>query len=506
MRWVWDLREQPPSVAGPPGLEIRLVPVQGISVAAGIMAETWKGYVTRAQAGDFLRRAQGQGRLLPFVAYLEGHPVASSLVVIRGRLAQLYGGVHVYSDYRRRGIGAALLRAAIRHVRGLGQVTHLWVAREISDPPTADDLAAMALYDRMGGIRRTPLVEVVYSPQCPWSADWVNGFREEVQGLDAEFRAYDLYAEPAKAWALLNGTRLVAGPRPAEPGPAPLLENVLARVFVDGEMVEGGPYPPPGALATVVGTNLGLGTSLGAAAGSAAVGGRIPGAFFAAGDAAGGEPAPRPAGGPSAAEPAGPAPGAASAKVPPCVADYPASLEGLRREPLTVAGAAPALAMCLGRHPSGSKPRPPAAAEGSETKRRWLHSLALPGGFLGVAAWRGEQVVGLLEVYPRDIASRAGYVTGTWGAEDSSRILTVTCLEAARGERRQPVLEFLLEGLLVELEAGRSSGRLPYDHVEALGVYGDPAGPSPYWLYEKYGFTRREERRPGASAILSRAV
>jgi len=184
----------------------------------------------------------------------------------------------------------------------------------------------------------------------------------------------------------------------------------------------------------------------------------------------------------------------------PRTADYPAALEGLTLEPLTVGASEDGIEMCLGRHPSGIAPCSEAAAAGRSVKGRWLEGLALPDGFFGVAARRDDRVVGILEVYPRRIATQAGFVTGTWGRGEE--VLTLTCLEVAHGEARQPVMEFMLEGLLRELPE-RAPG---YEHVEAFGVYGNLAGFNPYWLFEKYGFTRREERQPGVSVILSHPV
>lgn len=501
MRWIWDLETAPPVPAGPPeNVEVRLIPVQGISVAADIMAQTWKGFLTREEAVGFLRRAQGatnppasergrdrasaQRTLLPFVAYLEGHPAGSVLVVVGGKTAQLYGGVHVFAEHRRRGLGAALLGAALRHTRRLG-LHHLWVARAISDPPTPDDIAAMALYDRTGGVRRRPLVEVVYSPQCPWSAEWVANCREELRGLDVETLTYNLWDEPEKAWPLLRGSELWTG------NPGALRENVFARVFVDGEMIGEGAPPPPGLVRETVGAA--GAPSLGAATASvqpgssaaAAVPSEIPGQI-------------------------------PHSRVRPRLGDYARCLADLILEPLSASGPDAALDLCLTRHPSGSRPGLPAATAGADLKKHWLASLGLPGGFFGVGARRGESYAGIMEVYPRSVAARAGYATGTWG--DSAKVLTVACVEVAHGEGREPLMEFLLEGLLTELaqratrpgaEAVSSRGAATlagFADIEAVGVYGDGAGFNPYWLFDKYGFVRREERVPGVSVVLSRSL
>lgn len=513
MRWVWNLEGEMPRPASRPELEIRLLPVRGLKVAAGIMARTWEGYITREEAVCFLERAQGQGRLLPFVAYLGGRPVGSVLVVVRGKSAELFGGVHVLPAFRRRGVGSAVLTAVMRHLREREtEVARLYVVREMSDPPTDDDIAAAALYDRAGGARRKPLVEAVYSPQCPWCSEWLAELEEELAAADVELRTYDLWDEPERAWELLRSGGLVArgrgreGGGAAATGPAvgtpvlPLVRNVFLRVFVDGEPVGEGVPLAPGLLADAVSRALG---------GEAARRGESlsmtdPGPAEHRGT---GRP-------PGSARPEGVGPQASGLTGPeadrptpyyialPRLADYRTGLEGLVTRPLMVDEIEAGLDLCLRRHPSGMAPRPSAAQAGAGRKRRWLESLDLPGGFFGVGVWHGERLAGLLEVYPRPVAARAGFVCGLWGSDEE--VLTVACLEVAAGESRHPVMELLLEALLGELAArAREAG---FRHVEAYGRYEDLAGSNPYWLFDKYGFRRREERDPGTGVILSRAI
>jgi len=507
LRWVWNLEGEIPRPASRPELEIRLLPVRGLKVAAGIMARTWEGYITREEAVRFLERAQGQGRLLPFVAYLGGRPVGSVLLVVRGKSAELFGGVHVLPAFRRRGVGSAVLTAVMRHLRERETgVTRLYVVREMSDPPTDDDVAAAALYDRAGGARQRPLVEAVYSPQCPWCSEWLAELEEELAGADVEFRAHDLWDEPERAWELLgtggpvvhhsrrgDGAAAGAGPAARTRVPA-VVRNIFLQVFVDGEPVGEGAPLVPGLLADAVSRALG---------GEAARRGES----LSVTDA-------RPAEARGAAGPGSVRPEAAGLpgrradrrtsypRVLPRVADYRTGLEGLVARPLMTDQVEAGLDLCLRRHPSGTVPRPSAARAGAERKRRWLESLDLPGGFFGVGVWRGESLAGLLEVYPRPVAARAGFVCGLWGSDEE--VLTVACLEVAAGERRHPVMEFLLEALLGELAARAQEAG--FRHVEAYGRYEDLAGSNPYWLYAKYGFRRREERDPGAGVILSRAI
>jgi len=498
LRWVWDLvRGEVPSRPGPapgrPALEIRILPVQGLSLAAKIMAQTWEGYVTRDEAAEFLRRARGQGRLLPFVAYLDSTPVGSTLLVIRGGAAELFGGVHVLPGFRRRGVGSAILRAALRHAHSLG-VKRVYVARELSEPPSADDQAAAALYDRCRGVRRRPVIEVVYSPQCPLWAERVRRWRSEVareiDGGEVEFHAYDLWNEPETCLPLLAA----AGAAFPRRGGRPATFSAGARVwaFVDGDPVEGvtaGASPSPALIRRAVQTALG--------GESPRRRPRVAGAPSAAGPVerreGGGQDAHPLTGG--AALGSGPERGRVSNGRP----------AGVRLVPLlagetTAGGLLPCPCPCLGS-PEGIHPRPagleltsvqrPAAGPtGLERKTSWLGSLDLPGDFYGVAALRDGLVAGVAEVYPRTVAARAGLVTGSCGDDD--QVLTVACLGTAPREDRLVLLEVLLSGLLAEA-AARAPG---FRHIEAWGRPGDPTGPSPYWLLDKYGFEVRESSGP----------
>jgi len=513
LRWVWDLArgEVPPRPDGGPGrpaLEIRILPVQGLSLAAKIMAQTWEGYVTRDEAAEFLRRARGQGRLLPFVAYLDSTPVGSTLLIIRGGAAELFGGVHVLPDFRRRGVGSAILRAALRRAHSL-RVKRAYVARELSEPPSADDQAAAALYDRCGGVRRRPVVEVIYSPQCPLWAERVRRWRSElapeIDGGEVEFHAYDLWDEPETCLPLL----VAAGA--AFPGwggrPATFSAGTRTWVFVDGDPVEGmsaGAGPSPALIRRAVQTALG--------GESPRRRPRVAGAPSAAG------PVERREGGVQSACPL--AGGATPGSGPETGRDSSGRPAGVRLVPLltgetTAGGLLPCPCPCLGNledtHPRSagaewSAVQRPAAGPGDieqpeaglaeaeltglERKTSWLGSLDLPGGFYGVAALRDGRVAGMAEVYPRAVAARAGLVTGSCGDDD--QVLTVACLGTAPGEDRLVLLEVLLSDLLVEA-AARAPG---FRHIEAWGRPGDPTGPSPYWLLDKYGFEVRESSGP----------
>jgi len=99
------------------------------------------------------------------------------------------------------------------------------------------------------------------------------------------------------------------------------------------------------------------------------------------------------------------------------------------------------------------------------------------------ARWQGE-VIGLLEVFPREIIRQNGYLAGSQGKDKD--YLTVGCFEVGFGVPRKE----MIDELMFHLEAS-----YPQFHrhlLEGVGMFEWNIGFTPYWVYDKYGFHRTE--------------
>ena len=84
-----------------------------------------------------------------------------------------------------------------------------------------------------------------------------------------------------------------------------------------------------------------------------------------------------------------------------------------------------------------------------------------------------DRVIGLLEVMPREILQKYGYMTGTAGNSDS--YLTIGCYEVGYGVPRVEMLDALMENL---------EKVYPLFHRKYLEGIG---------IYEKHGYSRTEK-------------
>lgn len=107
----------------------------------------------------------------------------------------------------------------------------------------------------------------------------------------------------------------------------------------------------------------------------------------------------------------------------------------------------------------------------------------------GVFLKDSRDVLGLLEVHPREVLRKYGFVTGTGGSDQD--YLTVGCYEVGRGLPRAEVVDRLMAALL------KLSPRLGRPLLEGVGKLNWPGGFNPYWVYDKYGFSAVSELRPG---------
>jgi len=484
MRWVWDLSHGTVESGCKEPLIIRAIPVRGIFVAARIMAETWKGYLTESEGVELLEQAQRAGEVLPFVAYREGRPAASAVVIRMGPVARIFGGVHVLPDFRRRHIGTELLLTILRNLKERG-VAQAFVTRRLGTSLSDDDLAASNLYDRVGGVRRAPRVELLYSPLCMRHMVWRAAVEEWLAGYDVELAPVDLRRDHGRAVVLLTNSGLA---RQTGEG-LELCCNVVFRTFVDGLLVGGVPLNREELIAGV--------QLLG---GKERDGSRPPDRVLPAAalrqDAAG----PGRDGGQEVGE-------AGTTACTGCCWRAPAEwavraeepVDDLEIVPLDEAHVESALRVCLEGHPAGGSIAPAVRERAEDAKTGWYRAAWKYGPACGVVALRGGRPVGLLEYYPRQLAREAGFVTGRWG--NDADVLTITCLQVSAGQPRRAIMEALLAACLNQLVA---TG--PWAAVEAFGVYQRPVGPVPYWLFERQGFVRREERPRGSGAVLSMSL
>ena len=100
----------------------------------------------------------------------------------------------------------------------------------------------------------------------------------------------------------------------------------------------------------------------------------------------------------------------------------------------------------------------------------------------GIYAKMRGNVVGLLEVFPREILNKYGFMTGTEG--ENKNTLSIACYEVAYGLPRTIILDELMYHLL---EIKHMFSR---NYIEGVGILECNEGFNPYWVYEKYGFKR----------------
>jgi len=144
--------------------------------------------------------------------------------------------------------------------------------------------------------------------------------------------------------------------------------------------------------------------------------------------------------------------------------------------------------MCLEHHPFGSLPQKYHSAC-LAMKEPVFEQTFEQEGSAGVFLDSGNGVVGLLEVHPREVLRRNGFVVGRHGRDED--YLTVGCFEVAGGMPRVEVLDRLMMALLEQADT------FSRPMLEGIGKLGWSGGFNPYWVYEKYGFCRQGELRRG---------
>lgn len=154
------------------------------------------------------------------------------------------------------------------------------------------------------------------------------------------------------------------------------------------------------------------------------------------------------------------------------------------------------MSMCLCNYPFGN---PPEEFHGDcmAIKSRVFSEVWRVEDVAGIYAKYKGKVVGLLEVMPREILKKYGYMTGQAG-EDSA-YLSVGCYEVGYGIARVEMIDLLM---------GQLQAIFPLFHrrqMEGVGIYGWMDGFNPYWVYKKYGFIETEKLSEN-TAVLSKAM
>lgn len=143
------------------------------------------------------------------------------------------------------------------------------------------------------------------------------------------------------------------------------------------------------------------------------------------------------------------------------------------------------MTMCLTNYPRGN-PDPKYHKQCIDMKQSIFEEVFLKESIGGVYARSCHQVIGLLEVFPREIVKKYGYMTGTRGVD--YEILTVGCYEVGYGIPRVWMLDELMRNLFLQKDSFQR--RI----LEGVGILGWADGFNPDWVYEKYGFTRTEAK------------
>lgn len=141
------------------------------------------------------------------------------------------------------------------------------------------------------------------------------------------------------------------------------------------------------------------------------------------------------------------------------------------------------MTMCLTNYPYGNPPER-FYKQCIEIKKQVFMKVWEKQSFAGLYAKYKDKVIGLIEVFPREILRENGFLTGSTGCDEE--YLTVGCLEVGAGITRIEMIDELMQRLLT-MHHMFSRPRL-----EGIGVYEWPDGFTPYWVYDKYGFHRSE--------------
>lgn len=151
--------------------------------------------------------------------------------------------------------------------------------------------------------------------------------------------------------------------------------------------------------------------------------------------------------------------------------------------PITIENYQDEMTMCLKNYPYGNPPKR-FHKKCIEIKKKVFLQVLEKENIGGIYAKYEGKVIGLLEVFPREIIRKYGFITGSKGNDDD--YLTVGCYEVGFGIPRKE----MIDELMFQLEKHYSKFKRIY--LEGIGVFEWNEGFMPYWVYDKYGFHKAE--------------
>ena len=154
------------------------------------------------------------------------------------------------------------------------------------------------------------------------------------------------------------------------------------------------------------------------------------------------------------------------------------------------------MTMCLCNYPFGNPPEQ-FHKECMAIKSQVFSEIWSKEKTAGVYAKYKDSVIGLLEVMPREILRKYGYMTGTTG--DDSTYLSIGCYEVGYGIPRIDMIDLLMQQLTEVFPL------FIRKRIEGIGIYDWADGFNPYWVYEKYGF-KEIEKLAENTVVMSKTI
>lgn len=151
--------------------------------------------------------------------------------------------------------------------------------------------------------------------------------------------------------------------------------------------------------------------------------------------------------------------------------------------PITTASYQNEMTMCLQNYPYGNPPKR-FHKRCTEIKEKVFLEVFEKENIAGIYAKYHDKVIGLLEVFPRQIIRKYGFLTGNKGNDED--YLTVGCYEVGFGIPRKE----MIDELMFQLKDCYSKFKRKY--IEGIGVFEWNEGFMPYWVYDKYDFHKAE--------------